>query len=97
MSGNRASPSISIRIEADSGLVKRPGISSVIRIKLIGALPVLLTLSSTFTSASRYDFKTARSIALVTSASNTVNIVGSIVNVPEVVRTARGITLYVNS
>ena len=93
ISGRRASPSISIEIESDSGLVKRPGTSSVILIRLMSALPEFLIFNSTFTSASRYDLSTARSIALETSASRTVNIVGSIVNFPDVVRTARGITL----
>ena len=93
ISGKRASPSISIVIESDSGLVKRPGTSSVILIRLMSALPEFLIFNSTFTSASRYDLSTARSIALETSASKTVNIVGSIVNFPDVVRAARGITL----
>ena len=93
ISGSRASPSISIEIESDSGFVKSPGTSSVILIRLMSALPEFLTFNSTFTSASRYDLSTARSIALETSASNTVNMVGSIVNFPDVVLAARGITL----
>ena len=84
---------MSILIDSGFGLVKRPGTSSVILIRLIAALPVLLTFNSTLTSASLYDFKTARSIALETSASKTVNTVGSIVKVPDVERTAFGITL----
>ena len=84
---------MSIDIVSDSGFVKRPGTSSVILIRFMSALPEFLIFNSTFTSASRYDLRTARSIALETSASKTVNTVGSMVNLPDVVRAARGITL----
>ena len=76
-----------------SGASNKPGISSVIRIKLIVAEPVFLTTMLASTACWRNDLNVSVEYVFEISASTTVKELSSSFSVPSVLRVARGRTV----